>query len=279
MCPRDRPTRARRRTCLLHPSAKLAAMTNSTTEPNSRPPTAHDSDPATGDESSALASEVGDGTSDDSGGRTDGCAGDGAAGAVDRELTGGGTSDDGGSGSDGCAGDGAEGTVDRELTGGGTSDDGGSGPDGCAGDGAAGAVDGELMGGVGCMATVPALTELIEAAPWREAVTFRHSWPHEYVLSQTDSQRDLLAAVCARFQAGEGVRCRFYRMKNLYLFIGDHKYWLMTHYSKINPYAGEDNYVINRARLYRDRRDFVVQPGDCGLRNHYPTTPAQNPAD
>ena len=37
--------------------------------------------------------------------------------------------------------------------------------------------------------------------------------------------------------------------------------------------------VINRARLYRDRRDFVIQPGDTGKPKDYPTSPAhQNPA-
>ena len=30
------------------------------------------------------------------------------------------------------------------------------------------------------------LTELIALAPWREAVTYRDTWPHEYVLSQKD---------------------------------------------------------------------------------------------
>ena len=25
-----------------------------------------------------------------------------------------------------------------------------------------------------------------------------------------------------------------------------------------------DDYVLNRARLYRDRRDFVIKPGDTG---------------
>ena len=30
------------------------------------------------------------------------------------------------------------------------------------------------------------LTELIARAPWREAVTYRDSWPHEYVLSEKD---------------------------------------------------------------------------------------------
>ena len=27
-----------------------------------------------------------------------------------------------------------------------------------------------------------------------------------------------------------------------------------------------DDYVLNRARLYRDRRDFVIRPGDTGVR-------------
>ena len=56
----------------------------------------------------------------------------------------------------------------------------------------------------------PTLTELIDRAPWREAVTYRNTWPHEYVLSNKDDQRDLIEAVCARFRAGEGVCCRFF---------------------------------------------------------------------
>ena len=75
---------------------------------------------------------------------------------------------------------------------------------------------------------MPTLKELIDNAPWREAVTYRDTWPHEYVLTEKDGQRDLLAAVCDRFRAGEGVACRFFRMNNTYLFIGEHKYWLMT---------------------------------------------------
>ena len=118
------------------------------------------------------------------------------------------------------------------------------------------------------------LTELIARAPWREAVTYRDTWPHEYVLSGKDGQRELLDAICARFRAGEGVSCRFFRMNNTYLFIGDHKYWLMTDYNRINPYGDEGDYVINRARLYRDRRDFVIQPGDAGKPEDYPVNPA-----
>ena len=117
------------------------------------------------------------------------------------------------------------------------------------------------------------LTELIARAPWREAVTYRETWPHEYVLTEKDHQRELLEAVCARFRAGEGISCRFFRMRNTYLFIGDHKYWLMTDYHKIDPYNDEGDYVLNRAPLYRDRRDFVIQTGDTGKREDYPVNP------
>ncbi len=119
----------------------------------------------------------------------------------------------------------------------------------------------------------PKLTELIAHAPWREAVTYRETWPHEYVLSEKDEQRELLEAICERFKAGEGVSARFFRMNNSYLFIGGHKYWLMSDYNHIDPYNDEGDYVINRARLYRDRRDFVIQPGDTGIPEDYPVNP------
>ena len=115
------------------------------------------------------------------------------------------------------------------------------------------------------------LTELIARAPWREAVTYRDTWPHEYVLSEHDGRQELLEAVCDRFRAGEGVSCRFFRTNNTYLFIGDYKYWLMTHWDDLEP---EEDYVLNRARLYRDRRDFVIQPGDTGKPEDYPVNPA-----
>jgi hypothetical protein len=115
------------------------------------------------------------------------------------------------------------------------------------------------------------IMELIARAPWREAVTYRETWPHEYVLSERDNQWDLLAAVCQRFRAGEGVACRFFTMDNTYLFLGGYKYWLMTHWDDLEPYG---NHVLNRAPLYRDRRDFVIQPGDTGKVEDYPAGPA-----
>ena len=117
------------------------------------------------------------------------------------------------------------------------------------------------------------LIELIECAPWREAVTYRETWPHEYVLTEKDDQRELLAAICGRFLAGEGVACRFFRMNNTYLFVGEYKYWLMTDFSDIDPFNDEGDYVINRARLYKDRRDFIIQPGDTGRPGDYPVNP------
>ena len=109
------------------------------------------------------------------------------------------------------------------------------------------------------------LVELIERAPWREAVTYRDTWPHEYVVIKKDKQEDLLKAVCKRFCDGEGVDGRFFRMKNKYLFIGDYKYWLMTPCDKID--LKKDDYVLNRAPIYRDRRDFLIRDGDDGRRN------------
>lgn len=109
------------------------------------------------------------------------------------------------------------------------------------------------------------LTELIAQAPWREAVTYRETWPHEYVVIKKDKQEELLDAVCKRFCAGEGVDGRFFRMKNKYLFIGDYKYWLMTPCTKID--LKNDDYVLNRALIYRDRRDFFIKDGDDGRRN------------
>ena len=105
---------------------------------------------------------------------------------------------------------------------------------------------------------------LISSAPWREAVTYRNSWPHEYVLIKRDGQQALLAAFCARIAAGEGVECWFFHQKRDYLFLGDYKYWTMTDCSDID--LESDDYVLNRALLYRDRRDFVIRPGDSGIR-------------
>ena len=41
----------------------------------------------------------------------------------------------------------------------------------------------------------------------------------------------------------------------------------MTRWDDLEP---DGDYVINRARLYRDRRDFVIQLGDAGKPEDYP---------
>ena len=69
--------------------------------------------------------------------------------------------------------------------------------------------------------------------------------------------------------------CRFLRMENTYLFVGEYKYWLMIDYNDIDPFNDEGDHVLNRARLYRDRRDFVIQTGDSGMPEEYPSSPAR----
>ena len=114
------------------------------------------------------------------------------------------------------------------------------------------------------------LVELIECAPWREAVTFRETWPHEYVVIKKDAQEELFAAICKRFCDGEGVDGRFFSRENKYLFIGDYKYWVIPSCDEIdfhNRSSDEHDYVLNRALIYRDRRDFMIKDGDDGRRN------------
>ena len=114
------------------------------------------------------------------------------------------------------------------------------------------------------MSHMPEIVELIARAPWREAVTYRETWPHEYVVIKKDGQQELLSAFCERIRRGEGVECWFFHQKRSYLFLGDYKYWTMTECADIDLNAGEE--VLNRARLYRDRRDFIIQNGDTGKR-------------
>ena len=121
------------------------------------------------------------------------------------------------------------------------------------------------------------LTDLIAAAPWREAVTFRETWPHEYVLLQKDGHRELMQAVCQRVRDGEAFRGYFFKRQMDYVFIGDYKYWFMadadTIKSVLDDYDTDQEVVLNRARLYHDRRDFYIQYGDTGMREDYPGPP------
>ena len=118
----------------------------------------------------------------------------------------------------------------------------------------------------------PHIMELIANASWREAVTYRDTWPHEYVVVNRDGQQELLAAFCERISRGEGVECQFFYQRRQYLFLDDYKYWIMVECSDVDLDAEDE--VLNRARLYRDRRDFVIQAGDTGKREDYPASPA-----
>ena len=120
----------------------------------------------------------------------------------------------------------------------------------------------------------PHIMDLIANAPWREAVTYSETWPHEYVVIRKDGQEELLAAFCERIERGEGVECRFFHQTRRYLFLDDYKYWIMVECEEVA--RGVDAGVINRARLYRDRRDFVIQRGDTGKRGDYPAGPAHS---
>lgn len=121
------------------------------------------------------------------------------------------------------------------------------------------------------------LTDLIAAAPWREAVTYRETWPHEYVLLQKDGERDLLWVVCQRMRDGEAFNGYFFSRPTIYLFIGDYKYWFMSSLDTIKAMLDDPDddreVVLNRARLYHDRRDFYIQFGDTGMREDYPGPP------
>lgn len=121
----------------------------------------------------------------------------------------------------------------------------------------------------------PTLVEMIDRAPWREAVTYRDTWPHEYVLLVKDEQRELMEAVRDRMKAGEALVGRFFHTTPTYLFIGEYKYWFMTHHEVIDLEQEHTEYVLNRSRLYRDRRDFVIQAGDTGRAEDYPSEGAR----
>ncbi len=86
-----------------------------------------------------------------------------------------------------------------------------------------------------------------------------------------------MQAVCQRVRDGEAFRGYFFKRQMDYVFIGDYKYWFMADADTIkavldNP-DDEREVVLNRARLYHDRRDFIIQDGDTGRREDYPAPP------
>lgn len=59
--------------------------------------------------------------------------------------------------------------------------------------------------------------------------------------------------------------------------LGYYKYWFMADGDTIKAVLDNEDdereVVLNRARLYHDRRDFYIQYGDTGMRDDYPGPP------
>ena len=117
------------------------------------------------------------------------------------------------------------------------------------------------------------LAELIARVPWQATDHSGDTWPSEYVPTPWDDQRELAEAVFSRLRAGEGVATRFFQTTTTCLFIGEYKYWLMADSKPVDvdsmarsSLLDSDSMFlgcsVHRARLYRDRRDFMVQAGD-----------------
>ncbi len=69
-------------------------------------------------------------------------------------------------------------------------------------------------------------------------VTYRDTWPHEYVLSEKYGLQELSNAIYARCPDGEGMTCRFFRLRNRYIFIGDFKYMFNSRWDGFEPDGG-----------------------------------------
>ena len=108
------------------------------------------------------------------------------------------------------------------------------------------------------------ITDLLARAPWREAATYRETWPHGCVVIQKDGPQELLAAFCQCILRGESVEGRFFHQSRQYLFLGDYKCWTMTECINIDPKTFDG--VLNRSLLFKDRRDFIVRQGDTAKR-------------
>jgi hypothetical protein len=84
----------------------------------------------------------------------------------------------------------------------------------------------------------------IAARKWREAVTYRHTAPHEYVVRKWERDEqgqeafDRFVTCIRRFGRADF----FYRVRHIYWAIDDYKYWTMG-------WPVEQTVVINRARV------------------------------
>jgi hypothetical protein len=87
-------------------------------------------------------------------------------------------------------------------------------------------------------------SEFVSRRRWRDAVTYRNTAPHEYVVRawETDEQGNLdfsrFVVLIRRF----GYADYFYRVRHIYWAIDQFKYWTMG-------WPVEETTVINRARV------------------------------
>ena len=94
------------------------------------------------------------------------------------------------------------------------------------------------------------------------------------MLLKKDGERDLMQAVCQRILDGEAFNEYFFRRPTVYLFVGGYKHRFMLDADTIRAVLEDDGddreVVLNRTRLYHDRRDFYIQDGGTGTREDYP---------
>jgi hypothetical protein len=83
----------------------------------------------------------------------------------------------------------------------------------------------------------------ISSSRWREAVTYRHTAPHEYIVRALHKDDDAVADFerFVTFIRRFGYADFFYRIRLIYWILDDYKYWTMG-------WPLDQTKVINRAR-------------------------------
>ena len=86
--------------------------------------------------------------------------------------------------------------------------------------------------------------DFIEQRSWREAVTYRKTAPHEYVVGKWESDEqgsrdfDRFITLIRRF----GYADFYYKLRQIYWAIDEFKYWTMG-------WSVDETIIINRARM------------------------------
>lgn len=112
----------------------------------------------------------------------------------------------------------------------------------------------------------PDLAAFVASAPWREAASYRLTWPHEYIVRTwfAPEGRELYQRL-AEHVLWHGEHGWFYRRAQTYLRHAGHVYWIMT------PIPRESN-VLNRClpeQTYAARLAAGTLPEDRARRPKY----------